>query len=169
MVFFIEMFSISAHAAGTCLSDKSDISEVTKKINQKLAVKYGKSPVENAGKVVYVKDNVDEIYDEQELSVDRSLPFLNQLNAVGVITDSPIANSTGYATAILISPCHILTNGHSIVKDEAQKGKEPVYISLGENSCDSDNEFLHQDMPGEVLAFGNYLVDEGEMMVVAHK
>ena len=72
MVLFIEMFALSALAAGTCLSDKSDISEDTKKISQKLAVKYGKSPTEGFEKVAFVKGNVDEIYDEQELKVDRS-------------------------------------------------------------------------------------------------
>ena len=33
--------------------------------------------------------------------------------------------------------------------------KENVYISLGQNSCDSKNEFHHQDMPGKVIAIGD--------------
>lgn len=153
---FIQIFSLSAKAAETCLSNKLDISENTKKISQKLTVKYGKSPIENLGKVAFVKGNVDEIYDDQELKVDRSQPFLNQVNAVGVITDAPLNNSTEYASAVLISPCHILTNAHAIVKEEARKGKTPVYVSLGQNTCESKNEFSHQDMPGKVIAIGNF-------------
>ena len=165
MVLFIEMFALSALAAGTCLSDKSDISEDTKKISQKLAVKYGKSPTEGFEKVAFVKGNVDEIYDEQELKVDRSQPFLNQVNAVGVITDEPIGKNTEYATAVLISPCHILTNAHAIAKDEAQTGNTPVYVSLGQNSCESKNEFSHQDMPGKVIAIGDYKLGADETQV----
>lgn len=165
MVLYIAMFSLPAQAAGTCLSDKLDISEDTKKISQKLAVKYGMSPIENPGKVEYVKGNVDEIYGEQEMKVDRSQPFLNQVNAVGVITDAPMATSTEYATAVLISPCHILTNAHAIAKDAAQKGNAPVYVSLGQNSCESKNEFSHQDMPGKVIAIGDYKVGDDEVQV----
>lgn len=156
MFVFIQIFSLPAQAVGTCLSDKSDISEDTKKINQKLAVKYGKSPIENVGKVAFVKDNVDEIYDEQEFKVDRSLIFLNQLNAIGVITDAPMASWAFYATAVLISPCHILTNAHAIQNEEARKGKVPVYVSLGQNSCEDGNEFSRPDMPGKVVAVGNF-------------
>ena len=165
MVLYIEMFSLSANAAGTCLSDKSDISEDTKKISQKLTVKYGMSPVENPGGVKYVKGNVDEIYDEQELKVDRSLPFLNQVNTVGIITDEPMDTMTYYATAVLISPCHILTNAHAIEKEEAQKGNAQVYVSLGQNSCESNNEFSHKDMPGKVIAIGDYKISDDEVQV----
>lgn len=159
---FIQMFTLPAQAVGTCLSDKSDIGEDTKKVSQKLAIKYGKSPIENSGKVVYLKDNMDEIYDEQELYVDRSLTFLDQLNAVGIITVAPMVNSTGYGTAILISTCHVLTNAHATPKGSAQKGNAPVYVSLGQKTCESDNEFLHQDMPGKVIAIGNYKHNEEE-------
>ncbi len=165
MIVLFQIFSLSANAAGTCLSDKSDISEDTKKISQKLIVKYGLSPIFNNDQMVHVKDNVDEIYDEQELKVDRSQPFLNQVNAVGVISNTPIATSSEYATAVLISPCHILTNAHAIVQEEARKGKAPVYVSLGQNTCESKNEFLHQDMQGKVIAIGNYKAKNKEIIV----
>lgn len=155
MFVSIQLFSISVKAAGMCLSDKSDISEDTKKISQKLTVKYGISPIVNDNQMVHTKDYVEEIYDEQELKVDRSLPFLNQLNAVGVISDAPMDQIEEYGTAILISPCHVLTNAHAIKKEEARKGKVPVYVSLGQNSCEDNNEFLHQDMIGTVIAIGN--------------
>lgn len=165
LVAMVQLVSLSAQAAGTCLSNKMDIREDMQKIAQKLAVKYGKSPTEGFEKVAFVKDNVDEIYDEQELKVDRSQPFLNQVNAVGIITDAPMVSSTGYASAILISPCHILTNAHAIVTEEARKGKAPVYVSLGQNTCESKNEFLHQDMPGKVIAIGNYKANKEEVIV----
>ena len=165
LVAMVQLVSLSAQAAGTCLSNKMDIREDMQKIAQKLAVKYGKSPTEGFEKVAFVKGNVDEIYDEQELKVDRSQPFLNQVNAVGVITDAPIGKNTEYATTVLISPCHVLTNAHAITKDDAQKGKAPVYVSLGQNTCESKNEFAHQDMPGKVIAIGNFKVSKDETEV----
>ena len=165
LVAMVQLVSFSAQAAGTCLANKMDIREDMQKIAQKLAVKYGKSPTEGFEKVAFVKGNVDEIYDQQELKVDRSQPFLNQVNAVGVITDEPIGKNTEYATAVLISPCHILTNAHAIAKDAAQKGNTPVYVSLGQNSCESKNEFSHQDMPGKVIAIGDYKVGDDEVEV----
>ena len=161
LTLFIQTFSHSAHASGECLSSKMDISEDMQKIAQKLAVKYGKSPTEGLPIVAFHKDEdkVDEIYDDQELKVDRSKPFLDQLNAVGIISDAPLGANIGYASAVLISPCHILTNAHAITQEKARKGLTPVYVSLGQNTCESKNEFLHQDLPGKVIAMGNHKFD----------
>ena len=159
MILCLQLFSLTAYAVGTCLSDKSDIKEDTKKISEKLAVKYGTSPTEGNNKVGFNKYEVDEMYDEQELKVDRSLPFLDQVNAVGVITDAPLGTNIGYGSVVLISPCHVLTNAHLIIHEDARKGITPVYVSLGQNTCESKNEFLHQDMPGKVIAIGDHKIN----------
>ena len=96
-----------------------------------------------------------DFYNDEQLKVDRSHKMLTTLNAVGVITDAPMDSLDGYASAILISPCHVLVNAHAVLNKNAKLGKENVYISLGQNSCDSKNEFLHQDMPGKVIAVGD--------------
>ena len=111
----LQWHSLPALAAGSCMSDKSDIREDTKVISDKLTVKYGFSPILDTSSKIdpnYKAKDIDKIYDAQELKVDRSLPFLDQLNAVGVITDAPLGKQKGYATAVLISPCHVLVNAH---------------------------------------------------------
>lgn len=164
IILCLQLFSLTAHAVGECLSSKMDISEDMQKIVQKLVIKYGTSPT--AGhQVGFNKYEVDEIYDDQELKVDRSQPFLDQVNAVGIITDAPLGANIGYASAVLISPCHILTNAHAITQEKARKGLTPVYVSLGQNTCESKNEFLHQDMPGKVIAIGNHIINKEETLV----
>ncbi len=165
LTLLIQAFSLSAQASGECLTSKMDISEDMQKIAQKLAVKYGKSPTEGFQKVGFNKYEVDEIYDEQELKVDRSQPFLDQVNTVGVITDAPLGANIGYASAVLISPCHILTNAHAITQKKARKGLTSVYVSLGQNTCESKKAFLHQDMPGKVIAIGNFMANEDDIPV----
>ena len=159
------MFSTTAFSFGECLSNKTDISEDMQKVVQKLTIKYGTSPTDGNKKVGFNKYEVDEMYDEQELKVDRSQPFLDQVNAVGVITDAPLGANIGYASAVLISPCHILTNAHGITQEKARKGLTSVYVSLGQNTCESKKAFLHQDMQGKVIAIGNHLVNKDELLV----
>ena len=159
----IQMIAINAHADGTCLLDKSDIREDTKIINQKLIVRYGFSPVTdslkrfdpNYEKLKDFEENIEKIYDDQELKVDRSLPFLNQVNAVGVITAGSADNLKSYGTAVLISPCHVLINAHAIANDSIKNGQAPILISLGQNSCDAKDAFTHKDIKGQVIASGN--------------
>ena len=139
MILCLQLFSLTAYAVGECLPDKTDISEDMQKVVQKLTIKYGESPLEGH-KVGFNKYELDEMYDEQELKVDRSQPFLDQVNAVGVITDAPLGANIGYGSGVLISPCHVLTNAHVINKD-ARKGTIPVYVSLGQSSCESKNVF----------------------------
>lgn len=135
------------------------------KVVQKLTIKYGTSPTDGSEKVGFNKYEVDEMYDDQDLKVDRSQPFLDQVNAVGVITDAPLGANIGYASAVLISPCHILTNAHAITQKKARKGLTSVYVSLGQNTCESKKAFLHQDMPGKVIAIGNFMVNEEDIPV----
>lgn len=165
VLLMIQAFSLSAHAAGECEMNQMDIDVDTQKIGQKLTIKYGVSPIEVSNKVGFNKYDVDEIYDDQELKVDRSKPFLNQVNAVGVITDAPLGANIGYASAVLISPCHILTNAHAVTQEKARKGLTSVYVSLGQNTCESKNEFIHQDMPGKVIAIGNHFINKEDGLV----
>ena len=174
VVIVIQMIAINAHAAGTCLLDKSDIREDTKIINEKLTVVYGFSPVTDSLKRLdsnsgfysihssYPNDQyrraidaTQKIYDDQELKVDRSLPFLNQVNAVGVVTVGSAEDPESYGTAVLISPCHVLINAHAIKDEKTKNGESPILISLGQSSCNSKDAFAHQDIKGQVIASGN--------------
>lgn len=137
-------FSISAQAAGTCLADKSDIKSDMEKIADKLNIKY-------APGATFL--SINKIYDNQQLKVDRTDPFLKQVNAVGVI--KPFPNSNNHATAILISPCHVLVNSHAISNSQAKKSATLVYISLGQNSCDSPSEFAYSNISGKVISMGD--------------
>ena len=154
----IQMIAINAHADGTCLLDKSDVGEDTNTINEILTVKYGFSPATDFLKRFdpnsKLKD-VETIYDNQELKVDRSNPFLKQVNSVGVVTNGSAEDPKSYGTAVLISPCHVLINAHAIVNDSIKNGQAPILISLGQNSCDSKDAFTHQDIKGKVIASGN--------------
>ena len=141
-----------AFAVGTCEADKSDIAEDMQKITEKLTVKYGSSSLQ---KPAFTKDDLEAIYDEQELKVDRSNPFLKQVNSVGVVTNGPAEAPISYGTAVLISPCHVLINAHAIVNDSIKNGQAPILISLGQNSCESKDAFTHQDIKGKVIASGN--------------
>ena len=156
LIFGSQLITLYAYAAGTCLSDKSDISEDMNKIHERLAIKYSNS---DPLKVAQNTKIINQIYDEQQLKVDRSDPFLKQVNAVGVITDAPLGAQKGYATAVLISPCHVLVNAHAVENADAKQGKAPVYISLGQNTCNLENEFAHQNMPGIVIAIGDDVLD----------
>lgn len=145
-------------AAGVCESDKSDISRDTQIINEKLKVRYGFSPIVEPSKKMdasYRADNIESIYDEQELKVDRSAPFLIQVNSVGVVTSGSAEAPISYGTAILVSPCHVLINAHAIVDQKTKDGQSPILVSLGQNSCDSKDAFSHQDIKGRVIAGGN--------------
>ncbi len=148
----IQVISISAYADGTCSLNKSDIAEDMQKIVEKLSVKYGKAGFQNAA---YSTSDTNKIYDDQQLKVDRTDKFLKQVNAVGIISDGPKGARSEYASAVMISPCHVLVNAHGVTNKEAKQGKAPVYISLGQNSCESPNEFAHQDMAGKVIAIGD--------------
>ncbi len=145
----ILLISIGAQAACICLVDKSDIKTDMQKIAEKLDT-------------VYATDattlSVNKIFDNQQLKVDRTDPFLKQVNAVGVIKAQP--NSVNHATAILISPCHILVNAHAVTNLKAKKSLEYVYISIGQSSCDSPKEFDYQDIDGKVIAIGDISEDE---------
>lgn len=143
-ILFTLVFSISAHAAGTCLVDKSDIKSDMKKIAEKLDVVYASDAKSSS---------VNKIYDNQQLIVDRTDPFLKQVNAVGVIKAQP--NGINHATAILISPCHVLVNAHAVTNQQAKKSLDFVYISLGQNRCNLPNEFVYSDIPGRVIAIGD--------------
>ena len=154
----IQMIAINAHADGTCLLDKSDVGEDTNTINEILTVKYGFSPVTDSLKRFdpnsKLKD-VETIYDNQELKVDRSNPFLKQVNSVGVVTNGSATDPKSYGTAVLVSPCHVLINAHAIANNSIKNGQAPILISLGQNSCDSKDAFAHQDITGKVIASGN--------------
>ena len=155
IVLLVQVIAVAAQASGTCLVNKTDISEDMKTINERLILKYGASGFQKAA---YSGDE-DEIYDDKQLKVDRTDKFLKQTNAVGVITDAPMDSFDGYASAVLISPCHVLVNAHAVTRRDARLGKENVYISLGQNNCNSKNEFLHQDMPGKVIAIFIQIAD----------
>ena len=155
-ILIILLVSIRSLAASTCLVDKSDIAGDMKIITEKLNVKYG-------DKNLTGKADINQICDDQQLKVDRSDKFLKQVDAVGVITDAPIGSQKGYASAVLISPCHVLVNAHGVMNKDAKQGKAPVYISLGQNTCDSKNEFAHQDMPGKVIAIGDNREDSNQI------
>ena len=157
IAIFMFLSTMVAQAAGTCLADKTDIAADMQKITQKLNLKYGNPKLQqvNEQKTDLHEHLPDDFYNDEQLKVDRSDKMLTTLNAVGVITDAPMDSLDGYASAILISPCHVLVNAHAVLNKNAKLGIENVYISLGQNSCDSKNEFLHQDMPGKVIAIGD--------------
>ena len=163
-----------AFAADSCMSDKSDIREDTKFINEKLTVVYGFSPATDASKRFVPKyeklkdfeEKIEKIYDDQELKVDRSLPFLNQINAVGVVTVGSAEDPESYGTAVLISPCHVLINAHAIANDSIKNGQAPILISLGQNSCDSKDAFTHKDIKGQVIASGNAVDPASDYAIV---
>ena len=157
IAIFMFLSTMVAQAAGTCLADKTDIAADMQKITQKLNLKYGNPKLQqvNEQKTDLHEHLPADFYNDENLKVDRSNKMLVTLNAVGVITDAPMDSLNGYGSAVLISPCHVLVNAHGVINKNAKLGKENVYISLGQNSCDSKNEFLHQDMPGKVIAIGD--------------
>ena len=157
IAIFMFLSTMVAQAAGTCLADKTDIAADMQKITQKLNLKYGNLKLQqvNGLKTDLNEDLPDDFYNDEQLKVDRSYKMLTTLNAVGVITDAPMDSFEGYGSAVLISPCHVLVNAHAVTRKDAKLGKENVYISLGQNNCNSKNEFLHQDMPGKVIAIGD--------------
>ena len=150
-----QMIAVSALAAGTCLSDKSDIREDTQKIMEKLTIRYGTSNLQKATNIEKNYKVLNKLYDEQELKVDRSDAFLKQVNSVGVVTNGPAENPISYGTAVLVSPCHVFINAHAIVNQQIKDGQSPILISLGQNTCDSKDAFSHQDIKGQVVASGN--------------
>ncbi len=151
-VIVIQLIVVSARAAGTCSFDKSDITEDMKKINQKLALKYGSSGFRKAN---FTQTDVEKMYDEQELKVDRADSFLNQVDSVGVVTNGSAAAPASYGTAVLVSPCHVLINAHSIVNQKTKDGQASILISLGQTTCDAKDAFAHQDIKGQVVASGD--------------
>ncbi len=149
----IQTITLPAQGAGTCLVDKSDIAADMQKITHKFNLKY---EIPKLQKGRYKNTELpNDFYIDEQLKVDRSDRMLSKLNAFGVITDSPMNSLKSYASAVLISPCHVLVNAHGVISKDQKLGKENVYISLGQNSCDAKNEFLHQDMPGKVIAIGD--------------
>lgn len=78
---------------------------------------------------------------------------MKQFNAVGII--KPFPSSIKHATAILISPCHVLINSHAVPNLQAKKSLEYVYISLGQSTCDKPNEFAYSNISGKVIAMGD--------------
>ena len=164
LVLCLQLFSLTAYAVGECSTNQMDIHNETDKIGKKLLKKYGINPIESSEKAGFNKylDEKDKIDDEQEYKVDRSRAFLDQFNAVGIVTDAPLGKNIGYGTGVLISPCHVLTNAHAALNEESRKGITPIYVSLGQSSCESKNAFLHQDMPGKVIAIGNFMVMDNE-------
>ena len=155
LLLAILLITLNVRAAGTCLSDKSDIREDTQKIIEKLSIKYGTSNFQKATNIEKNYEVLEKIYDEQELKVDRSASFLKQVNSVGVVTNGPAENPISYGTAVLVSPCHVLINAHAIVDQKVRDGQSPILISLGQNTCDSKDAFAHQDIKGQVVASGN--------------
>ena len=148
-VLALQVFMVNAQAAGTCLSDKSDISEDMKKIHEKLAVITSIPPNKNFTTGI----NIRKLYDDQQLKVDRTDKLMKQINAVGII--KPFPNSINSATAILISPCHVLVNSHAVPNIKAKKSIDSVYISIGQSSCESPNEFTNNNIPGKVIFMGD--------------
>ena len=157
IAIFMFLSTMVAQAAGTCLADKTDIAADMQKITQRLNLKYGNPKLQqiNGQKTDLHEHLPADFYNDEQLKVDRSYKMLTTLNAVGVITDAPMDSFEGYGSAVLISPCHVLVNAHAVTRKDAKLGKENVYISLGQNNCNSKNEFLHQDMPGKVIAIGD--------------
>ena len=151
-ILAILFFSISAQSAGTCLVDKSDIKTDMQKIAEKLDAVYASDATSSS---------VNKIYDNQQLKVDRTDPFLKQVNGVGVIKAQP--NGSSHATAILISPCHVLVNAHAVTNLQAKKSLDFVYISLGQSRCNLPNEFEYLDIHGKVIAMGNRSEDETQI------
>ena len=154
-VIVIQLIATSAYADGTCLLNRSDIADDMEKINEKLAVKYPNSGFQNSS---HEANDINQIYDEQQLKVDRSDKLLKQVDAVGIVTGLPLASATESGSAVMISPCHVLISAHSVDSDNARYGKSPVYISVGQNTCDLQNEFLHQDVEGQVITMGDYSI-----------
>ena len=70
--------------------------------------------------------------------------LMKQVNAVGII--KPFPKSINHATAILVSPCHVLVNSHAVSDIQAKKSQASVYISLGQSTCESPNEFAYENI-----------------------
>ena len=172
LAMMIQGITLTTHAAGTCMVDKSDIREDTQNISEKLALKYGTSPTKEFKKVDLTKFDVNKkfdtnkMYDDQELKVDRTVPFLDQLNAIGVVSDRSLGSLSEYGSAVLISPCHVLINRHATANEDVRQGNLAIFISLGQTSCEDENEFLHQDMAGKVIAVGNSLLGAEDYALV---
>src|SRR5690349_1089998 len=61
------------------------------------------------------KVSIKNIYDGKDRKVDRTLPIFHQLNAVGIMTHEPKASMKYYGTSVLISPCHVIVNRHTLL------------------------------------------------------
>lgn len=156
VVMGIQLSIVNAHAGGTCLIDKSDISEDMNKIHEKLAVITSLPSNKN-----FTTEIIRNLYDDQQLKVDRTDKLMKQVNAVGIIR--AYANGINSATAILITPCHVLVNSHAVTNRKAKKSLASVYISIGQSSCESLNEFAYNDIEGKVIAIGDLSVNEDKI------
>lgn len=107
------------------------------------------------------KPQVD-LLDGKFHKIDRSRPVLKQLDSVGVISEkSLLAGGTQvYGSAVLVSPCHVITNRHVVENIAKHKGTKlevgnEVNFSVGQSkTCDPKNPFLISDLQAKVLEFG---------------
>ena len=50
----------------------------------------------------------------------------------------------------------MLIPAHGVLTSSVKNGVAPIFISIGQSTCYSSNEFLHQDIIGKVIATGDY-------------
>ncbi|MES3038346.1 MAG: hypothetical protein V4736_10610 [Bdellovibrionota bacterium] len=95
--------------------------------------------------------------DNKYLKIDRSLNYLNQLDSVGIMTSSPFQNAPiSSASAILVSPCHVLSVRHGM----PQVGSK-MFFSVGQNSCDSKDQFKNMNAEATLVMKGFSRTERG--------
>lgn len=152
------LFTSGYAAAGSC-ENKADALQDMQQFAKKIADDI-EGEIPKVLKVNFSSETAG-ILDHKFHKIDRSLPGFDQLNSVGIITGKPFSNSIqSYGSAVLISPCHVLTNRHVVAEAASGRGESlrigtNVYFSVGQQkSCDSKQQFGAQNLVGSVVDYG---------------
>jgi len=155
LIAFLSGFSVDASAS---VCGKADVITSLQSLKDQI-VKELSTP-----KIVKVSLS-NESSNRNFYKIDRNQTDMKIFNADGVITANPFsAKSQAIGSAVLISPCHVLTNRH-VVKFFAEKAGASVesdsvknlkvFFSAGQpKSCNTEQAFLDENVSGKPMEVG---------------
>lgn len=154
-LIFVLICGEGSHA--TCGQWTSDLDNDRKELAAKLLEHYGAAMPEGVATPTEASELTQKpLFQNSFQRIDRSRQFLSTFNSVGVLTKSELQNQmpAAYGTAILISPCHVITAGHvAAIVDKENTG---VHFSVGQSRCENtgSGEQFSKKSNGKVLLRG---------------
>lgn len=152
---------VSMGAQGSDCGSSPDALADTQQLAAKMVAHLGRHASQEIKDLAVNQIPLKAVLDNRFHKVDRTKKGLETVDSVGILTANTFKNEfQAYGSAVLLSPCHVLTNRH-VVRALAQKNGfsrikgSRMYFSVGQaKACNSADAFQEMSIEAKVVAFG---------------